>query len=108
MGLKNFLYIIQEKFFNIFILITYLLIVISFLGLSKKAPIYLETMEFYIRIYVCLFLIWRFNPIRKIDDFTDLDRKIAFSSGLLILTTSALNQYLLLFENKIYNFIHSY
>jgi len=108
MGLKNFLYIIQEKFFNIFILITYLLIVISFLGLSKNAPIYLETMEFYIRIYVCLFLIWRFNPIRKIDDFTELDRKIAFSSGLLILTTSALNQYLLLFENKIYNFIHSY
>ena len=32
--------------------------------------------------------------------FTDLDRKIAFSAGLFILTTTTLNEYLLDFEKK--------
>ena len=37
---------------------------------------------------------WRFNPLRTHYEFTDLDRKIAFSAGMFILTTTALNQYL--------------
>jgi hypothetical protein len=37
---------------------------------------------------------WRFNPLRTHYEFTDLDRKIAFSAGAFILTTTALNQYL--------------
>jgi hypothetical protein len=37
---------------------------------------------------------WRFNPLRTHYEFTDLDRKIAFSAGVFILTTTALNQYL--------------
>jgi len=37
---------------------------------------------------------WRFNPLREKYEFTELDRKIAFSAGAFILTTTALNQYL--------------
>jgi len=85
---------VQEIFFDIFIYISYALIVISFLGLSNAAPKYLYDLDYYVRIYICLFLIWRFNPFRKIDTFTNLDRKIVFSAGLFILTTTALNQYL--------------
>jgi hypothetical protein len=85
------LYEYQNNFFNIFIAVSYILIILSFLGLSNTAQIYLNTMDYYIRIYICLFLIWRFNPFRKLDKFTDLDRKIAFSAGLFILTTTALN-----------------
>jgi hypothetical protein len=44
---------------------------------------------------------WRFNPLRTHYEFTDLDRKIAFSAGLFILTTTALNQYLLDIKNKV-------
>jgi hypothetical protein len=84
----------QEWFFNLFIIISYSLIFISFVGFSSLAPKYLETLDYYVRIYICLFLIWRFNPFRKISHFTELDRKIAFSAGLFILTTTALNQYL--------------
>jgi hypothetical protein len=51
-------------------------------------------MDYYVKIYVCLFLIWRFNPLRSNIQFTELDRKIAFSAGVFILTTTALNQYL--------------
>jgi len=84
----------QSNFFNIFIYITYALLFISALGISQTAPKYLDSMEYYIRIYICLFLMWRFNPLREKYEFTDLDRKIAFSAGAFILTTTALNQYL--------------
>jgi hypothetical protein len=92
---------LQEFFFNIFIIISYILILISFLGLSNEANKYLDKIDYYVRIYICLFLLWRFNPFRKIDEFTNLDRKIAFSAGLFILTTSALKNYLDDIKNKI-------
>ena len=95
----------QEKLVNIIIVISYLLIIASFLGLSKTAPQYLNSIEYYFRIYICLFLIWRFNPFRQITTFTNLDRKIVFSAGLFILTTSALNQYLLYAKNSVDKFV---
>ena len=44
-------------------------------------------------IYICLFLIWRFNPLRSKFHFTSLDAKISFNAGLFILASTALNQY---------------
>lgn len=89
----------QENIFDIIIYLSYILIFISALGLSVEAPKYLESLDYYVRIYICLFLLWRFNPLRSHYEFTDLDRKIAFSAGLFILTTTALNQYLDNFKN---------
>jgi hypothetical protein len=43
------------------------------------------------KIYVSIFLIIRFNPFTK-NEFNDLDRKFAFTSGMLILSTSAIAQ----------------
>jgi cytochrome c biogenesis protein CcdA len=91
---KSNLHEAQSNFFNLFIYISYALLFISALGISQKAPKYLDYMEYYIRIYICLFLMWRFNPLREKYEFTELDRKIAFSAGLFILTTTALNQYI--------------
>jgi len=95
----------QERIFDIFIYISYFLIIVSFFGFSNTAPKFLETLDYYIRIYTCLFLIWRFNPFRNVDTFTDLDRKIAFSAGMFIITTTALNQYLIDIKTKVKNII---
>ena len=91
---------IQEKFFDTIMYISYILIIFSFFGLSSSAPIYLENLVYYIRIYICLFLMWRFNPLNQVDKFTQLDKKIAFSAGAFILTTTALNQYLVNIKDK--------
>ena len=99
--IKSQLHRLQEILFNIFIVSTYSLIILSFLGLSQSAEQYLQSLDYYVRIYICLFLIWRFNPFRSSYEFTDLDRKIAFSAGAFILTTTALNQYLVDFKDKI-------
>jgi hypothetical protein len=95
----------QERFFDIFIYFSYFLILISFFGLSNTAPNFLESIDYYVRIYICLFLIWRFNPLREVQNFTDLDRKIAFAAGMFIITTTALNQYLVDIKEKVKNTI---
>jgi hypothetical protein len=100
MFFKKQLHSIQDNFFNLFIFISWTLIIISGLGLSQIAPHFLEQLNYYIQIYICLFLMWRFHPFRSRYEFTDLDRKIAFSAGLFILTTTALNEYLLDFEKN--------
>ena len=99
--MKNSLYHFQYRLFTIFIYLSYFLIILSSLELSQTAPKYLQSLDYYVRIYICLFLMWRFNPLRTHYEFTDLDRKIAFSAGLFILTTTALNQYLLDIKNKV-------
>ena len=83
----------QERLFDIFVYVSYFLIILSSLGLSQSAPKYAHYLDYYVRVYICLFLIWRFNPLRSHYEFTDLDRKIAFSAGAFILTTTALNRY---------------
>ena len=95
------LYRINEASFNWFLMISYILIVFSYLGLFTSATTYLSTLNNFANIYICLFLIWRFNPFRKTEAFTKLDKQIAFSAGVFILTTTALNQYINAINTKI-------
>jgi hypothetical protein len=90
---------IQEKAFDIFIILSYILVIISFFGLSSNAEIILTKIDYYVKIYICLFLIWRFNPLRKHYEFTNLDRKITFTAGVFILTTGVLANYLPTIKN---------
>lgn len=84
----------QNTFFNIFIVVTYLLYGLFVFGIFKKAPEYLEVLDYYIKIYISLFLLWRFNIFRRVN-FTELDRKIVFTAGLFLFTTTAVNTILI-------------
>ena len=90
----DFINSFQEKAFDTSIKITYFLIILTALGISTAAPRYLDDLDYYVKIYVSLFLVWRFNPFRNITHFTKLDKKIAFSCGLFILTTTFLTSFL--------------
>jgi hypothetical protein len=96
----------QGIFFDFFVYLSYILIFVSAIGTSQVDPKYLNSLDYYIRIYICLFLIWRFNPLRSKYEFTDLDRKIAFSAGAFILTTTALNEYLVQFKEIVKNIVN--
>lgn len=84
------LHILQNKAYNLFIIITWILYILIALGLSANAPQYLDDLHSIIKIYISLFLIYRFNPFRRIK-FTGLDAKIAFSAGVFLLGTTAIN-----------------
>ena len=88
----------HERFFDLIINFAFILLILTLFGISQTAPEYLAYLDYYIRIYICLFLIWRFNPLRDKFHFTSLDAKISFNAGLFILTSTALNKYLKLFQ----------
>jgi multisubunit Na+/H+ antiporter MnhB subunit len=83
----------QEKIFDFVVYLFYFLLIISSVGLFYIDPSYLDTLKYYINTYICLFLLWRFNPLKKHFKFTNLDRKIAFSAGGIILTTTIIYEY---------------
>lgn len=84
---------LQDEFFNFSIYVTWFLYIAIALGLSANAPEYLDTLQYYVKIYISLFLIWRFNPFRRVR-FTSLDAKIAFSAGMFLIATTAINSIL--------------
>ena len=67
--------------------ITYAIVLIGFV---ETEPAYLTTIEYYVKVYVSIFLIWRFNPYWHTVKFTETDRRIVYSAALFILTTSVL------------------
>ena len=78
----------QLKMFNLTIVASYILYGCILFGIMNNAPKYLEWLKIGVSIYVCLFLILRFNPFRKIPTFNELDQKIAFNAGVFILMTT--------------------
>jgi hypothetical protein len=84
---------VQNNLFNFIIIITWILYLLITFGLSVNAPQYLEDIHYFVKIYISLFLIIRFNPLRRVK-FTNLDRKIAFNAGIFLLGTSFINQIL--------------
>ncbi len=85
-SLDNF----QIRMYNIVMCITWILYITIALGLSATAPQYLDYLQNITKIYVSLFLIYRFNPFRVVN-FTKLDAKISFGAGVFLLTTTAIN-----------------
>ena len=99
MNYDKLLYKLQETVFNIFIVVSWFLLILTSFGIFNDYPQVFNKIAFYVKIYICLFLIWRFNPLRPLFFnrpiiFTSLDRKIAFSAGLIILTTTTIKEYL--------------
>ena len=84
------LHSIQSREFQIIIYITWFLYIVIALGISANAPEYLDDLQFYVKLYVSSFLIWRFNPFRRVK-FTGLDARIAFSAGIFLLATTIIN-----------------
>lgn len=94
----------QNIIFNIIIIFSYTCGALIVLGVYPNAATYLANVDYYVRIYVSLFLLLRFNPFRHIT-FTDLDRKVAFSAGIFIFTTTIVNQILLAYATELRSYI---
>lgn len=86
-------YKIQDTLFNLFIVISYILLALIISG-YKNANNYLQNIDYYVKIIICITLIYKFNRFRT-SKFTDLDRKLAYSAGIMLLTTTTINQIVL-------------
>jgi len=84
---------LQNRIFDIVLYITYILYIAIALGISANAPEYLDELQYYMKLYIGLFLIYRFNPFRRVK-FTGLDAKIAFNAGWFLLATTIVDSIL--------------
>ena len=84
-------YQLQHHMFDIVTYVIWILYIIIALGLSAKAPKYLYILQRFIKIYISLFLIYRFNPFRHVK-FTEFDAKIAFNAGVFLIATTAIDE----------------
>lgn len=80
----------HQKIYLYSIYISYFLFAIAYTGIITISPQYLQTLNTFIKYYVSLFLIIRFNPFINNKKFDSFDRRIVFSAGMfLLLTTTA-------------------
>lgn len=86
MYFQKYLQIVQQHMFSIVSYLMILLYMLIIFGLYSNAPLYLDIIQYYLKIYISLFLIIRFNPFRNIK-FTDFDSKIAFDAGIFLLAS---------------------
>jgi len=70
------------------------------IGVTNRAPQYLDILQYWAKLYIAFFLVIRFNGYRNIR-FTDLDRRIAFQAGIFLLTTTFTSQLLNIHKEKI-------
>lgn len=56
---------------------------------SQIAP-YLQMARYWLNIYICLFLIVKFNPLLGAHSFNEFDKKISFSAGIILLMSSVM------------------
>lgn len=101
----------QEHFFTLFIVINYLLYFVLLFGISSRAPEYLDRLHILITIYISMFLIIRFNPFRKIElsisrETLHLDKRIAFTAGIFLLSTIALHDVVNNYLKDTQSFLH--
>lgn len=70
------------------IYIFYFTLLIGISVISRKTIGYINE---FLKVIVCIFLLVRFNPFRKIRELKSIDSRIIFTSALIILSTSALS-----------------
>jgi len=86
MRFYKYLHTFQSRAFDFLTYASLALYIIIALGLSASAPEYLTVLQYYLKLYISIFLIWRFNPFRRVK-FTKLDATIAFNAGVFLLST---------------------
>lgn len=76
-------------------LFTFTIYLITLFGIYKFNPIYLNTIETILKILIGLILISRYNPFTYYNKkFTDTDRRICFSAGIILLLNTSIVLYL--------------
>ena len=82
----------HELIFHSALYLSYFLYIIAYLQIGYYNPKYLDMLQLYMKYYVTLFLLIRFNPFTN-NTFNEFDRKVVFSSAIFLLTTTAFNEY---------------
>lgn len=76
----------------------YVLYLLTALGIWSEAPQYLNSLEYFLQIFIGVLLIAFNNPITH-HHYRPIDKKIAFSAGFFLLASTTLNTFLRRLKN---------
>lgn len=92
-------------FLHVFGWLTKIILILFLVGFFQEKPELFLEFNFCVKIILALFLIYRFNSYRKHKiKFTELDRKVGYSTGIYILMISFID-YVNFYTDKIRNHI---
>jgi hypothetical protein len=69
----------------------YVLYIVAYLGLWRKAPEYLDMLRTLLKLYVGCVLVWTFNPFVAVAS-AGINKQVAFSAGLFVLAGLSLDK----------------
>lgn len=78
--------------------------IIVYFGIAAIDAIYMNYLNIFIEVFVCLFLIARFHPFRE-HNLRKYDATIIFGSAILLLTNLGANQFIF---NKLVSLIKNF
>ena len=84
---------IYENIYNYGRYILYLLYGLTIIGIWNSAPQYLKSVEYFYQIFIGLVLVYINNPFTN-HKYRPIDKKIAFSAGFFLLTSTTLSAFL--------------
>jgi hypothetical protein len=80
--IKRFYYVVLYSWYGLY--------AIALLGIASVAPAYLSTLNMVLKYFIIGFLLVRFNPWTKYNEFTAFDRTIVFSAAFFLLASTAI------------------
>ena len=86
------------KYITSLLLLIYL---VTYMGVLYINPDYINKLTFGVNIFICIFLLYKFNPLRE-HTLNKFDGKIIFASALFMLTNLGINE---IIKNYIYRAI---
>lgn len=91
---------IKKPTFLITMGITYITYVFLFLGISYLLPAYIRVISNILHSVICLFLIYKFNPLRSVQQITETDKNLIFFAALFILMSTSITEFTIAFFNS--------
>jgi hypothetical protein len=102
------LYNIQYYFIKYFNYIFTIIIILFLIGIITNIPTFFIEINFLVKIFIALFLIYRYNPYRKHNiKITELDKTLAYLAGIYIIFISFAD-YIYVFSRIIRNKVTEY
>ena len=69
-------------------IVYYILFTFSLLGIYFVSPTYLPILTNFIKLYIAILLIWKFNPYHANSPIQSYERNLVFSSAIYLLLTT--------------------
>ena len=91
---------IKKPTFLFTMTLTYITYIFLFFGISYLLPSYIRTISNGLHIVICLFLIYKFNPLRSTQQITETDKNIIFFAALFIIMNTSITEFAISFLNS--------